>query len=177
VSRVHAAQLLAALQAQDEGDYLFFWKAVPKRGYLSQWWRSPFTVDGIEYRTAEHWMMAEKARLFGDDEARSAILATEEPDHVKKLGQTVRDFDDATWVAHRYEIVVAGNLAKFSSNADLREYLLSTGRSILVEASPYDRIWGIGLADDDPRAHRPASWRGLNLLGFALMDVRAQLAA
>jgi ribA/ribD-fused uncharacterized protein len=158
--------------------FLFFWKTVPARpGCLSQWWQQPFTVDGVEYGSAEHWMMAGKARLFGDDDALGRILAAEHPALVKKLGQGVRDFDDETWKANRFEIVVAGNRAKFGSDPDLASYLVGTGDRVLVEASPLDRIWGIGLAEDDPRASDPARWQGLNLLGKALMEVRAALAS
>jgi ribA/ribD-fused uncharacterized protein len=181
-----AEQLESLRRSEASGvlpEWLFFWKAHPGPGgrpgpgCLSQWWRQAFTVDGVEYLTAEHWMMAEKARLFGDEAAVAQILATDNPVTVKKLGQTVANFDDAAWLAHRYDIVVAGNRAKFSAHADLADYLASTGDRVIVEASPLDRIWGIGLAANDERATRPSSWRGLNLLGFALMDVRAARAA
>jgi ribA/ribD-fused uncharacterized protein len=157
-------------------DFLFFWKALPGPGRLSQWWQQPFTVDGVEYRSAEHWMMAGKARLFGDDEALAKILAAEHPMLVKKLGQTVRNFDEKAWKAHRFDIVVEGNRAKFS-DPELAGYLRGTGDRVLVEASPLDRIWGIGLADDAPHARTPSKWRGLNLLGWALTEVRAHLGA
>ena len=87
----------------------------------------------------------------------------------------VQGFDEAKWQAARYDIVVRGNLAKFSQNEALRSFLLNTGERVLVEASPVDPIWGIGLAANDPLAEQPAQWRGLNLLGFALMDVRRSL--
>ena len=73
--------------------------------------------------------------------------------------------------------MVAGNLGKFDQNPDVRRFLLGTGSRELVEASPVDDIWGIGLAADDPHAQDPATWRGLNLLGRALVEVRAALAA
>ena len=91
------------------------------------------------------------------------------------MGRDVKGFDDETWSRHRFEIVVRGNEAKFGQNEDLKAFLLSTGEDILVEASPVDRIWGIGLAEDDPCATNPAQWQGLNLLGFALMTVRSML--
>lgn len=161
--------------------YLFFWGHQPQRdggvgaGCLSQWWPAEFTVDGIRYPTAEHWMMAGKARLFGDDRALAAILAAPHPHAAKKLGREVRGFDGATWERHREELVVEGNVAKFGQDAALRDYLLGTGSRVLVEASPVDRIWGIGLAADDEAAADPARWRGLNLLGFALMETRRRL--
>ncbi|WP_328319910.1 NADAR family protein [Streptomyces sp. NBC_00388] len=142
---------------------------------LSQWWPSPFVVDGERYATAEHWMMAAKARLFGDAEAERAALEAANPALAKKAGRLVRGFDEAIWQRERYGIVVAGSLHKFGSDPALRKYLLTTGERVLVEASPLDRVWGIGLAADDERAGRPEAWRGLNLLGFALMDARERL--
>ncbi|MFA1551041.1 NADAR family protein [Actinomadura chokoriensis] len=158
--------------------FLFFWgHQTPGRGYLSQWWPSPFTVDGISYATAEHYMMAGKARLFGDEETAAAVIAAPHPRRAKDLGRRVRDFDERTWQDNRVAIVTRGNEAKFGQNEDLREYLLGTGDRILVEASPVDRVWGIGLAADDPRAEQASTWQGQNLLGFALMTTRATLAS
>jgi ribA/ribD-fused uncharacterized protein len=163
--------------------YLFFWGHRPQRdgaigqGSLSQWWPSPFTVDGVTYPTAEHWMMAGKARLFGDDAALARILGAPHPGAAKKAGRQVRGFDEDTWICHRWDLVVSGNVAKFGQDTALREYLLGTGSRVLVEASPLDRVWGIGLAADDERTADPASWRGLNLLGFALMEARERLRA
>lgn len=163
--------------------YLFFWKPQPQAdgsigpGCLSQWWPCPFVVDGVRYPTAEHYMMIGKARLFGDHAIAARMLTTPHPHTVKALGQQVRDFDQATWDAHRFDLVTAGNLAKFRQHPDLGRYLSGTGSRILAEASPLDRIWGIGLSTTDPRAHDPAQWRGHNLLGFALMHVRAHLTA
>lgn len=144
-------------------------------GCLSQWWPAEFTVDGVAYPTAEHWMMAAKARLFGDAEGLAGVLAAKSPAAAKAAGRKVRDFDERTWADERYGIVVAGNLAKFGQHDDLREFLLGTGDSVLVEASPSDRVWGIGLGPDHPDVASPLKWRGLNLLGFALMDVRERL--
>lgn len=99
-------------------------------------------------------------------------MAAPSPSAAKKLGRRVRGFDDATWNERRYSIVVRGNVAKFAQHPDLRDFLLGTKNRVLVEASPVDRIWGIGLAEDDERAVDPKQWQGLNLLGFALMKVR-----
>jgi ribA/ribD-fused uncharacterized protein len=162
--------------------YVFFWGHTPKQGggvgkhCFSQWYEAPFTIDGITYPTAEHWMMAEKARLFSDDEALRRVLAAGNPGAAKAAGRTVRGFDEQAWTAARWRIVVRGNQAKFAQNPDLRAFLESTGDRVLVEASPVDRIWGIGLAEGDPAAENPERWRGLNLLGFALMEVRARPA-
>ncbi|MFB4306532.1 NADAR family protein [Actinomadura sp. GTD37] len=158
--------------------FLFFWgHRTPGPGYLSQWWPSPFTVDGISYATAEHFMMAGKARLFGDEETAAAVIAAPHPRLAKDLGRRVRNFDEQTWRDNRVAIVTRGGEAKFGQNEDLRDYLLGTGDRVLVEASPLDRVWGIGLAADDPRAEQASTWRGQNLLGFALMTARAALAS
>lgn len=161
--------------------YLLFWGHRPRpdgrigASCLSQWWPSPFTVDGVTYASAEHWMMAGKARLFGDAEAAERAVAAKSPAEAKKAGRLVRDFDDAVWERERYRLVVGGSVHKFGQNPELGGFLLGTGDQVLVEASPMDRIWGIGLAADDPRAEDPATWRGLNLLGFALMEARGEL--
>jgi len=173
--------LVAAINSGLAPRWCLFWGHTPARdgsltkSCFSQWWAGhPFTVDEVDYVTAEHWMMAEKARLFGDDNTCAEILAAAHPNEAKKLGRKVRNFDDTQWLASRWDIVVRGNAAKFSQHPVLRQFLLNTGDRILVEASPYDRIWGIGLAATDPAAENPGQWRGENLLGFALMAVREQ---
>ncbi|WP_067607217.1 NADAR family protein [Nocardiopsis listeri] len=162
--------------------YVHFWGHEPSPDgltatCLSQWWPADFTVDGVTYRTAEHFMMAEKARLFGDTEAAERIVAAEHPKQAKEIGREVEDFDEETWERERFGIVVRGNLAKFGQNEDLLEYLLGTKERVLVEASPRDRVWGIGMGRENENAERPKYWRGRNLLGFALMETRARLAA
>lgn len=163
--------------------YLYFWGHRPRAdgrataACFSQWYDTPFVVDGQRYATAEHWMMAEKARLFGDESALARVFAKDDPGAAKAAGRTVRNFDETLWLQHRFGIVVRGNRAKFDQHPALRDFLLGTGRQVLVEASPVDAVWGIGLAGDDPRAQNPASWQGLNLLGFALMAVRAGAAS
>ncbi len=121
-------------------------------------------------------MMGGKARLFGDEAAAKAIASAGSPKQAKAIGREVRNFDAERWDAAKRSIVTKGNIAKFSQHADLGRFLLNTGSKVLVEASPVDRIWGIGLAADDARAANPLQWRGENLLGFVLMDVRDQLA-
>ncbi|MEV5974376.1 NADAR family protein [Streptomyces sp. NPDC051921] len=161
--------------------WLHFWGHRPhpdgrlSASCLSQWWPSPFEVDGVRYATAEHWMMAEKARLFGDAEAEAAALSAGSPAQAKAAGRLVRGFDERVWTERRYDVVVAGSVHKFASDDALRSYLLGTGSRVLVEASPVDRIWGIGLAADAPGVSDPDRWRGLNLLGFALMEARKRL--
>jgi ribA/ribD-fused uncharacterized protein len=162
--------------------YLLFWGHHPARdgsvtaSCLSQWWESPFTLDGVRYPTAEHAMMAGKARLFGDADALARIRAAPHPGAAKAVGREVRGFDADVWEQHRYGIVVAANVAKFGQHPELGDYLRGTANRVLVEASPVDAIWGIGLTASDDRAGRATTWQGLNLLGFALMDTRDLLA-
>ena len=161
--------------------FIFFWGHQPRRdgkigkSCLSQWWPSPFELDGVTYATAEHYMMAQKASLFGDEVTLGKILMIPDPRIAKRLGRSVQGFDEDVWQTHRREIVLRGSEAKFSQNPDLLSFLLSTGECILVEASPFDCIWGIGLNEDDPRALDPARWRGTSLFGFVLMEVRSRL--
>ncbi|MCU7647871.1 NADAR family protein [Pseudomonas piscis] len=175
--------LLEQLQRGRKPDYLMFWGHQPPRNgrvsssCFSQWFAAGFEVDGTHYPTAEHFMMAGKALLFDDQETHARILKAGPPAYAKRLGREVRGFDDARWQAARFDIVVQGNLAKFGQNPELGHFLQCTRKKILVEASPVDRIWGIGLAADDAMATRPDRWRGLNLLGYALMEVRDRLLA
>jgi len=162
--------------------WVLFWGHAPARdgsiskSCFSQWWEGhPFTIDGVGYRTAEHYMMASKARLFDDAAILAKILAARTPGEAKKLGRSVEGFDEEIWLQRRWDIVVAGNAAKFGQHPTLRTFLLETGERVLVEASPTDRIWGIGLAASHPAAENPRAWPGLNLLGFALMEARARL--
>jgi len=173
--------LSEAVERGVELDFLFFWGHHPRAdgrlgtSCFSQWWPSCFEVEGRRYSSAEQFMMAGKARLFGDEQVCQRILNTDEPAQIKKLGRQVSGFVEEQWQRARFELVVTGNVAKFGQNDALGAYLLGTGDKVLAEASPTDRIWGIGLAADDPRAQQPQQWPGENLLGFALMVARAQL--
>ncbi|MEM7777063.1 MAG: NADAR family protein [Pseudomonadota bacterium] len=142
---------------------------------FSQFYPCLFELDGQTYYWAEQWMMASKARAFGDRDAEMRILAAQHPLECKHIGRQVRDFDDKRWKQWRYPIVLAGNYAKFSQDADFSAYMVGTGDAVLVEAAPTDRIWGIGLSRTAADAQDPLKWRGQNLLGFALMDVRSML--
>ena len=150
-------------------DVVLFWH--PPSAF-SQWTLSPFTVDLVEYNRAEQFIMASKARLFGDDTALSAILATKDPREQKRLGRHVRLFDPELWRSECEHIVLNGNLAKFSQNEEIHLALIQTGDRRLAEASPHDTLWGIGLSAHDPRASSPDSWCGQNLLGQALENAR-----
>ena len=157
---------------------VFFWKDGKNERYnfLSQWYSCMFTVEGVEYNCMEQYMMAKKALVFHDIIAYHQIMAAADPQKIKELGRNIRPFYNDVWIACREEIVYNGNLAKFRQNPVLLEKLLETGSSVLAEASPFDRIWGIGLSASDPAARDSSRWRGQNLLGKALMEVRATLA-
>lgn len=176
-------ELLGVIGDGGQAEYLLFWgHRAPEAGgagtgCLSQWWPASFTSDGVTYPSAEHFMMAGKALLFGDIRTAERIRQAPDPAAAKALGREVAGFDEQRWAACRFDVVVAGNLAKFGQDPGLREFLLGTGDRVLAEASARDTIWGIGLAADDDWAACPEHWRGLNLLGFALMEVRHQLKA
>jgi ribA/ribD-fused uncharacterized protein len=150
--------------------FVFFWG-----GWPSQWFKCQFEIDRVTYNCCEQYMMAEKARVFEDAEALEEILASSNPREQKAIGRRVRRFDESIWTRVCRGIVYEANLAKFSQNPDLEQLLLATGEKLIVEASLTDRIWGIGLAVNDTRAHDPSSWRGTNWLGIAITQVRQSL--
>lgn len=165
-------------QPQETSSFLFFWRpeaGVINSSCLGQWQPSYFEVDMDTYSCTEQYMMAEKARLFEDEETEALIMATTDPKKMKALGKKVKNFNQTTWDKAKYAIVLNGNYYKFAQNKAMRDFLLATGDQILVEASPLDTIWGIGLAEEDPQARDISSWKGQNLLGFALMEVRDEL--
>lgn len=175
-------ELIDRFVTGEDFDFLFFWGHTPpndesvNRSCLSQWFDAGFEIDGVKYKTAEHWMMAEKARAFGDDEMLEQIIAAPSPKEAKALGRNVSNFDQETWFTVAIGIVRQGSLAKFTQNEGLAKFLLSTGNTIIVEAAPRDVIWGIGLGVQNELAVDPTRWRGRNLLGFILTDVRQTLA-
>ena len=173
--------LLGKVSRKERVKYIFFWGHQPgpdgtvTASCFSQWWAGAFDVDGIRYATAEHWMMTGKARLFNDQEMLEAILKAHSPAEAKQLGRQVRNFDPDIWGKNCFDIVCEGNLHKFSQYPDLKDFLLNTGDRVIVEASPRDRIWGIGMGKSNENAENPHLWRGQNLLGFALMEVRDRI--
>jgi len=172
--------LRTAVRAGARPHYVFFWGHTASGTDLgaecfSQWYPATFQTDGRSFATAEHYMMFRKALLFGDEHTAERICAAPTPRAAKVLGRSVRGFDEAKWAEHRSHIVFDGNLAKFSQNPSLESCLLDTKDRVIVEASPEDRIWGIGMSEDDKDIENPERWRGLNLLGFALMRVRERL--
>ena len=163
-----------------EPKYFYFWGHTPRSAEvdascLSQWFPAGFVSEGQTFPTAEHFMMYRKALLFSDLDSAEAILQADNPGKAKALGRKVQNFDESVWVSRRTEIVETANRLKFSQNRELGDYLAKTGSKVLVEASPSDRIWGIGMSREAARQAHPAQWKGLNLLGFSLMVVRAEL--
>lgn len=176
------ASLIEAITKGESFDYwLFYGHKVSPDGQMtdccfSQWFPASFAVNGQIYPTAEHYMMAQKAALFNDTEMLENILVCKTPKEAKIFGRRVLNFDAAVWEEKRSQIVVDANLAKFSQNQAMKNFLLSSAPKVLVEASPRDRIWGIGMGKGNSDALDPSKWRGKNLLGFALMEVRDLLA-
>ncbi len=138
--------LIKQIASGENFTYLFFWgHSVPKdhtvgKACLSQWYPAQFTFDGNLYPTAEHWMMASKARLFGDDVMLCQILNAPDPQSAKALGRQVANFDDKIWKANARRLVTEGNVHKFSQNSEMKAFLLSTGNAILVEAAPRENL-------------------------------------
>lgn len=168
------ASILRAQEKEEKPEirdgYVLFWG-----GWPSNWWYSPFTINGVAYNCVEQYMMAEKARLFGDEETRQKILATPYPRSQKELGREVRGYKDAKWAKARYKIVVKGATEKLRQNPSIRKLALATGDAKFVECSPEDDLWGIGLPQDHPDVTKPSKWKGKNLLGKALTEARNKL--
>ena len=154
-----------------EAVHHFFWS-----GPFSQWSACVFELRGYRYGTAEQAMMHGKALIFGDDETAQAIMQTDEPGRQKALGRQVRGFDQAIWDQRKYALVSEISLAKFGQNKGLRRNLFQTVGAALVEASPKDSIWGIGLDAKTAAVTPEHEWPGQNLLGQALTEVREILA-
>jgi len=181
-AQIRSHSELVELYKQGEAlEYLFFddhqqeYPNLVDSSCLSNWFFAPFSVNGLSYPTAEHYMMAQKALYFEDYNIYRKILHTLSPAKVKLLGRRVRDFMEKPWHDVRFQIVVDGNYAKFSQNPELREYLMGTGDRVLAQAIAGDSIWSIGWPLDWPDIDHPRFWNGKNLLGFALMEVRSRL--
>lgn len=147
-----------------------------ENAYLSNWYRSDFTVDGIHFSSMEQYMMYQKALRFGDTKIADKILATNDVAKIKKLGREVQRYDENVWNGVRQIIVYEGLTAKFSQNGNLKAKLLETKDAILAECAVRDKIWGIGLSMTDERRFDKDKWKGQNLLGYALMLVREHLS-
>ena len=154
---------------------VFFWHIYEDNGVFSNWYDSPFVIDNIRYNHVEQYIMAEKARVFNDTESYDAILKAVTPKECKNLGRLVAGFDEKIWNDVRCDVLRKGLYAKFTQNEDMKQALLATGDSILAESSPYDEIFGIKLRAEEAITMSPLDWQGDNLLGKALMELRADL--
>ena len=179
--RYHLSWLIDKFDKGECPEVILFWGHVNKKNsrqgefMLSQWYPSPFSVNEIVYKSSGHWMMARKALLFGDRERFKKIIDAERPDEVRFHGRSIKDFDETVWSECKYDIVREGNFHKFNQNRKLRAYLMSTGNAVLAQANPTDKIWGIGLSAEAKNVINPYTWKGLNLLGFELMEIREYL--
>lgn len=169
------------LESQLRKNFIFFWGHHTKfnsvgKECLSQWYQySPFEINGIIFKTAEHYMMAKKAELMDDENSLKKILTSKTPKDAKAIGRQIKNFNSTLWNEKKLSIVVEGNFHKFNQNDNIKAFLLKTKDKILVEASPYDKIWGVGMTQDDSNILYPSKWKGENLLGIALMKVRTKL--
>lgn len=155
---------------RETNKFIFFFT---EKDWLSQWYPSTVTAHGITFLTAEHFMMYRKAMAFNDIKSANKVLKAKTPKEAKAIGRKVKDFDPHYWDTIKESIVIYGSILKFTQNEILKKMLLATGDKILVEASPYDRIWGIGIGERHLDATNPNHWRGLNLLGKCLMEARS----
>lgn len=158
-------------------EIIYFWGHTPNpkkmtKACFSQWYDVYFEIDGIRYHTTEQYMMASKARLFGDKDMLDEIMNAATPSEYKSLGRKIKGFEPTLWNEKKLDVVVEGNKAKFSQNPNLKEFILSTNDAILVEASPFDTIWGIGMDRETALNSNVDDWTGENLLGCSLMEVR-----
>ena len=176
MSGLERKALIERCLSGEKFEYCFFGGVEETWCCFSQFYGASFTIDGIWYRTAEHFYMAEKARMFGDEESLTRIIAVKTPKKAKFIGKKIKGFDRDRWLAdgHARGVVLRGNIAKFTNpeNAEIRDILLSTGDAILVEASQRDCIWGIGMTGSDDRAStcRGGGWNGSSCLRIKCPD-------
>lgn len=154
----------------ENNKYIFFWG-----NEFSQWYPSIFVIDGITYKTAEHYMMWCKAKLFKSNRIADMILESENPDDVRWLGRQIQNFDDSVWKQNCRKFVYDGSYAKFTQNENLLKVLMDTGDLKIVEASPEDFNWGIGLTEEEAVNIPEEEWPGTNWLGLALTELREKL--
>ena len=144
---------------------------------FSQFYPCRFIENGQSFICAEQYMQYKKAKLFGDNQCGQLILASESPIQHKRFGRRVKPFSERIWSNQAKSIVKRGSMHKFQQNRTLKQRLLNTYPKQLVETSPYDRTWGIGLSIEDLKIHDPSRWRGSNILGQILAEVREELYA
>ena len=157
------------------GNIICFHNPEEENGWFSNWYMSDFEYEGIKFSSLEQYMMYKKAEVFGDESSAAKIRNTHDPNKVKSLGRGVKNYNDTVWNGLRQIIVYEGLYAKFSQNDELKEKLLATGEDILAEASGTDLIWGTGLSMTDENRFDMSKWKGQNLMGFSLMELRNRL--
>ncbi|KAJ3408489.1 hypothetical protein HDV05_004966 [Chytridiales sp. JEL 0842] len=152
--------------------YVFFYTG---EDHFSNFFPSRFTVHNIQFSCGEQFIMFAKAKMFKDEEIANQILRETNPMKIKSLGRKVQGYDDSVWTARREDVTYVGLLEKYRQNDNLKQDILNTGLRELVEASKSDKVWGVGLHEDDPKIEDRANWKGLNILGKILMRVREEL--
>ena len=158
-----------------ENNRVFFWG-----GCFSQWYKSSIQYDPLNsphiiFNTAEQGMMYFKAKTFNDDEIAEKILQTSNPKEQKALGRQVKGYNDEVWNEVRFSVVTHLNYLKFSQNRELKSILVMLKDWDFVEASPEDKIWGVGMSVDDPLIFDPSNWKGQNLLGKAIKKAQTRI--
>ena len=158
-------------------DAVFFHKPSEPYGFLSNWYSSPFDLDGVHFSSAEQFIMYQKCMIFGDEESAYRVLGTKDTKEQQYIGRTAKGYVSKIWAGVRQVVALRALMAKFEQNEDLKQKLLETGDAILVECARTDKIWACGIRLDDDKRFDAANWDGENILGFALMEVRKRLAA
>lgn len=152
-----------------KSDFVFFWK---KNDIYSNWHPCKFTMGDVEFSSSEQAFMCEKALFFEDEDADAKILATKDPREQKAIGRTIKNFNTDQWIKVSKSIMYEVCKAKFEQNPNLLKALLATEGKTLCEASPFDKIYGIGLDENNPLAWEKETWEGENLLGYILTELR-----
>ena len=158
-----------------EVDAIFFHKPEEDYGWLSNWYRSDFELDGIKYSSVEQYIMYQKCVLFGDVESAEKVMNAEYPDEQQSIARNATGYIENAWRGYRQIIAQKALFAKFSQNEDLKEKLLATGDAWLVECARTDKNWACGISLYDDQRFDASKWFGMNILGFALMKVRDEI--
>ena len=154
---------------------VFFHKPEEPFGFLSNWYKSPFVLDGTRFTSSEQYIMYRKCLLFGDSVSAMAVLATDDVAKQQAIGRKATGYNEHVWAGSRQIVAYRGLMAKFGQNEELRKQLLATEDAVLVECAASDRVWACGIRLNDPKRFDASNWTGENILGFALMEVRENM--